>query len=251
MKQNQKNIVKFLNNYLKNKQQINEKYSQGALARDLKISTGALSQILNGKRTISKKMAMSFCERLKLNSKEQKIFLKNFEIEIKIKEKKSYKDFDIKSIEASDNWILFALLNIAKIPNIDFSVDNLSQRLNVPTKKIHILKKYLIENDFLIEDSHGHVTRAVKNIQTSHLVTKADKQKIHLENLKLAQKSLLNDAPEDREFTSLTLTFDKFDLADAKEQIREFQNKFSSIFETESAQSVYKLNIQLFTLFNS
>lgn len=70
-------------------------------------------------------------------------------------------------------------------------------------------------------------------------------------NLKLSQKSRLNDAPEDREFTSLTLTFDKFDLADANEQIREFQNKFSSIFETESAQSVYKLNIQLFTLFNS
>lgn len=251
MKQNQKNIVKFLTNYLKNKQQINEKYSQGALARDLKISTGALSQILNGKRIISQKMALSFCERLKLNPKEQKTFLKNFEIEIKIKEKKSYKDFDIKNIEASDNWILFALLNIAKIPNVDFSVENLSQRLNIPAKKVQTIKKYLIENDFLIQDTQGQVKRAVKNIQTSHLITKADKQKIHLENLKLAQKSLLNDSPEDREFTSLTLTFDHDDLEDAKEQIREFQNKFSSIFETESAQSVYKLNIQLFSLFNS
>lgn len=257
MKKDQKNIVKFLNNYLKTKQQKNAKYSQGALARDLGISTGALSQILNGKRIISKAMATKFCEKLKLTQKEQKLFLKNFEIEMKINEKKTYKDFELKNkdaihpIDANDNWIIFALLNIAKLPDVNFSDENLSKRLNIPLKKIHNIKAYLLENEFLIQNADGQIKRAVKNIQTSHMITKADKQKIHLANLKLAHRSLLNDRPEDREFTSLTLTFDSQDMAEAKEQIREFQNKFSSIFETDSAQSVYKLNIQLFSLFDN
>lgn len=251
MKQNQKNISKFLNTYLKNKKLKNDQYSQGALARDLGISTGALSQILKGKRLISQKMALKFISSLKLNTKEQKELLKNFEIEGKLKEKKSYKDFEIKNLSANYNWVVFALLNIAKLPNADFTLTNLSKQLNVSKKILQQIIQYLIQNEYLIQDAQGKITRAVKNIQTSHTVSKIDKQKIHLENLKLAQKSLLKDQPKDREFTSLTLVFNPEDIEEAKDLIRDFQNKFSSVFETDSAEAVYKLNIQFYSLYKT
>ena len=76
-------------------------------------------------------------------------------------------------------------------------------------------------------------------------------RKSHLEDLKLIEKSLLENPLHVRDHTSMTLVLNKSDLAKAKELIRIFHDDFSRKIEVNSGEEVYKLSVSLFPLTRS
>ena len=62
-----KSIPEYLFNELDRRLQHNSRYSQRAFARDLKLSPGALSEILHGKRPITAKLVFKLQKSLGLN----------------------------------------------------------------------------------------------------------------------------------------------------------------------------------------
>ncbi len=68
----------------------------------------------------------------------------------------------------------------------------------------------------------------------------------HREMMERAREALVEQKVDQREFTGLTLKVDRRRIAEAKEEIRKFRDRFNERFGDGHADAVYQLNVQFF-----
>lgn len=233
-------------NEIKNR---NSSYSLRSFARKLSMNSGALSQIMTGKRTISETLAKRIAECLEMKEEDRDKFFRPFEVRKKINENKEYAYYStFEDIPANQNWIIFAILNLIEIQSFIFSPQNISKSLNINQELVQDIVSIMFNQKLIYWDSNGRIKRRHSHLTTSDNKKNDKVRHIQEHNLNMAKASLeLNDVNE-RDMTSLTFAIDSKKINQAKKLIRKFQDDMCSYLETGERDSVYKLNVQLFPI---
>ena len=237
----QNEIIKRMTDQFATARSKNPSYSLRAFANRIGMQVSALSEILNGKRTISKKMGSRILLGLGISPVEvEKILLAPKDSE--------GPNLSLDYFRAISDWYYFAILSLAEIENFKADPTWISRRLNIPKRDAKIALERLIKLEMLVQSRDGSYRASGIQYKTPTDIMNVSLKNHTTQTLELAIQSVVHDPIEVRDFSTVTLALDPSDLSEAKKIIRSFRKKLSKKLESGNKKEVYKLAIQLFPL---
>ena len=235
----------------------NSAFSMRSFSSKIGLTPSALSEVLNSKRKLSRKLAAQVLTQMKIATSERDQILAQFDKTIERKKRitlsKKKKDTGIQILtddqfRVISDWYHFAILSLSETDHFQGTPEFLSKRLGIKTSEaeegIERLKRLaLIE----IESKSGFKATDAQLRTPDHVVSEALRN-AHAQNLLLARQSLEEDSIETRDFTAITMAIDPESLPEAKKLIRKFRDDLSRLLESGEKKEVYKLCVQLFPL---
>lgn len=249
----QNSVREIINKKFTEKKQRNSSYSIRAFSKKLDLNSGALSQIMRGKRRISKDFAEKIIEKLDLSVEEKADFLDPFLTQENIEQKSNipYTEINTSPFLPEEMWVLFAILNLCKVKNFPLTPENISLAIGVSEEISKAVLDKVSSQELLTKDQNGHCRRSSSKIQTTDNIQSNHMQRCHEINCDLAKSKLSSTDYKNRDFTSMTFAINPKRINEAKSIIRKFQDELSVFLESDDPTDVYKLNVQLFPLFES
>jgi uncharacterized protein (TIGR02147 family) len=223
----------------------NPHYSVRTFALKAGVSSGAMSEILNGKRSISKDLAEKICRNLKLNPTERSRFFGSTVDLTKSEKKIGY--LTSKQFASIHDQYYFSLLALIETSNFKSDDNWIAQRLGIlPEQAQYVV--YRLKQMGLIAEKEGHLVKTKAVFSTTDDVKDDFIQRAHHETLKSALNSLRHDPVNLRDFTSFTFPTDPQLMGLVKERIRLFQDEIAELMTQNQTTEVYKLAIQFFPI---
>ncbi len=236
----------------------NENYSLRALARDLDLTPGYLSEILSLKANLSLKRGRDVASKLGLGPEDQKLFLKLVEIAGASEANKESLEGQLYNFDSShvsispqlyssiSQWHSLALLELIDLKDFRFDLRWISEKLSISIEEAsesmnNLIKSQLItiEADKIIKNYDYFVLPNGNNQRSA--------KDFHQDVLKKASVALEEQKSEERNFTAAFLHVKKDDIPLMSEKIKKFRRELAKEFESDSqADSVYMFSIQLY-----
>lgn len=228
--------------------QRNGRWSKRAFAKKLGLSSGALSEIMAGKRALSAQAKKKLAGKLQLSPKEQIEFFDD-ELPSHLRQKKiEYFQLSSDQFHLIADWWHYAILNLTQTKGFQPLPSWIAKRLGLPIKIALEAWERLFRLKHLEKAETGKVVRKYPRLETNDGLFDLSIQKSHLENAHLIETSILEVPVHLRDHTSMTLVLNKKDIPKAKEMIRLFQDQLSDEIEKYPGEEVYRLSISLFPL---
>jgi uncharacterized protein (TIGR02147 family) len=233
---------------LKRKQK-NSMYSLRALARDLEISTTSICDLLNDKRTLSKKNQEKVVEKLHL-SPEQANFIKDEASQKKLEStledvNRLYLEED--TFNTIANWYYPAILNLAKLKKNKSCPNWIASRLGISVKEAQMAIERL-QRLGLIEIKRKKLSRTAQPLSVGANIPSRALKKFHHDTLSKAQDSLYNVPIELREISSVMMAINPGKIQEASNILKKAKRKITKLLEEGQTSEVYLLAFQLFPL---
>ncbi|HWU42741.1 MAG TPA: TIGR02147 family protein [Bdellovibrio sp.] len=239
-------VQKFQEGQLKN-----AKWSQRAFAKKLGVSSGALSEIMKGKRALTPQLKKKIAAVLPFSPMEQLDFFGEDLPENLKPVKHDYFRLSSDQFHLISDWWHYAILSLIKTKGFKSDPSWIANRLGLAPKIISEAWDRLLRLGHL-NLVKGKISRAYPRIETSDNFFDVSIRKAHIEDTKLIEKSIAEGSTEYRDHTSMTVVINKKNLKKAKELIRLFQDQFSEEIENtpnrEIPDEVYRLSISFFPL---
>lgn len=220
----------------------NPQYSLRALGRKLGVSSGALSEILNNKRRVTKATAIKILKNLYISENETTTFFNLIENK---KIKREYTPLSLDQYSVLSQWEYLAFLNLIDLPKLSHDHNFISKKLNINANRLKEIIDRLLKLN-MIERSRNRYKRLKIRYQTSEDIANEAIKKYHKVNLELAEESLRSDPVELRDFSSVVLKINIKNLCKVKKLIRQFQDDLCEFIENDSPEEIYHLNMQLY-----
>lgn len=246
----------------------NPRYSLRSFSTALGMGSGALSQILSGKRSVSAKLIERIFKALELSPLEQRKFLesvmtektglKRISPELKLK-LNQISQFSTGSIDIDRNlgtdefriiseWYHAAILELTFAKEFSSDPRWIASALGISVMEAKLAIDRLIQLE-LLSDDNGQLRKSDFNLDTK------DKNKTS-SFLKRRQKQILdksaysleNDPIEQRNHSALTLCIDPELIPEAKNRIQSFMWELGQLLVTGEPRRVYELSVNLFPL---
>lgn len=244
-----KAVVLLLKKFEEGKQK-NSRWSQRAFAGKLGLSSGALSEILKGKRILSSQLKKKISSKLQLSPLEESDFFSE-ELPDHLKTQRlEYYKLSNDQFHLISDWWHYAILNLINTKDFKPSVSWIAERLQLSPKVVDDAWQRLFRLQLLKKEGRK-VLRTFKRLETSDDLVNLSIQKAHIHDLQLIEKSILEVPTDLRDHTSVTMVINKKSMKKAKELIRLFQDRFSEEVETansELGEEVYKLSMSFFPI---
>lgn len=231
----------------------NPQYSTRAYAKKLGVSSGALSEILNGSRPVSRKIAERIAVKLTLDPMERATVMKDY-ITAASKKKVSkdqieYLKLSMDQFALMSEWYYFAIISMMKTKGFESSVEFVAERLGLSVSITEKAIERMVRLNVISISENGTWITCRGGFRTTDDLTNTSVQKNHFQTLELAKKALEDRPVEERDFTSLTLPLDYQNLPEAKLMIRKFQSDlFERFNQDHQPQDVFRVAVQLFPL---
>lgn len=232
----------------------NPHFSRRAFSQKLGLSAGSVCELLNGQRKISIKLAERIAQKLSLDPQERAELFKLFpEKGLRSKEsddssKPNYLRLSADQFRVIGEWYHFAILTLMRTRDFKSDIAWIAERLGLSLTVVKTAIERLMRLDIIHQDHSGTMIRSKMRYRTSDDVSNASVRLAHNDYLENARKALDTLPVEERDFSSLMLTFSPEQLPRAKEIIRKFQDDFAAEMEAGASSEVYQLYIQLFPL---
>lgn len=246
----------------------NPHWTFGAWAKRLGLKgTASLTRVLQGNRHPGPHMVESFVRYFAFSEKDAEYFRDLVRLS-KLKEdtrlstliiekmgKKfangSIKYVDEKTFSVISNWYHLPIREMVRLP--DFRPDPawISKHLTfkVGVREVAQAMRTLTELGLVAVDPTGRMTLAEGRLNTGDDVANEAVKRHHEEMLENARAALRVVPVEKREITSQSIAISSQKLSEAKELIRQFQDKFSELMEDETnGDVIYQMQIQFFPL---
>ena len=228
-------------------------YSLRSLARKIGCSPAAVSEILNNKRSVSKKLASRIIGRLGIDPEEQRQVLEMFAPTGAERAKAStthvvYTELATDQFKAVSEWYHFAILSLAETSDFQSDPHWIGARLNVPVPTITLALERIERLGLLKRDRNGLLVATGQQFVTTDEIASTALRGAHAVILDLARISLEKDDLGERDFTTMTMAIDPTRLVKAKKMIRQFRAKLCEHLEQGDRTEVYQLGINLFPL---
>lgn len=236
----------------------NPRLSRRDFSKSMGLSAGAISEIFNGQRKVSLKLAKRIARKLKLDPQARVELFDAFgKYAMKPRRVRSQESPSLgaKFLRLSsdqyriiEDWHHFAIL--ALMDTLDFKSDTqwIAARLGMNLATARAAIERLIRLGIVQEDENGHFIKTGKSFHTPDDVPDASIRLAHCELLEKARNALDALPVDERDFTSLLVNVSPEQLPRAKEMIREFRSKFMAELEADPQSDVYQLGIQFFPL---
>ena len=231
----------YLNDYFSEVQEKNPRFSLRAFAKRLKLSPGALSQMLNGKRNLSEKMIIRICDELCISPEEREtIFLSANSEAITVALEQSV-------FETLSSWTHDAYLSLLKIHSGKKNDLWYCKRIGISKEQLERVIENLLAVG-LIKRVSGELVVCNESTQVfAKKKTSPALKKLQLEANSLSRMAIEQEDIQRRYHAINTLTIDPEKMDEAKEFLREFRRKFCSQSVSSIASSrVYQLNVSLY-----
>ena len=221
----------------------NARFTLRAYASRIGVSPGALSEILTGKRAVSKKAAVRIADRLALDPQDRARFLSHVsDVEV------GYSNLAQDQFKLIGDWWHFAILNLIETKDFENSAPWVAARLGLSISVVESAIELLQRLEMIKVDKKGLLKRTESRYQTSDDIANLAIRRSHVKDLELIQGSLDRDALANRDITSITIAVDPSQIAEAKKAVRQFQDLFINRFVSRNASEVYRLSISFFPL---
>lgn len=231
----------------------NPSFSLRAYAKKLDLSSGALSDILNGKRRVSRKVLKKLIERLGIDDEAKIQIMNQFErnqldTHLGKAPPSQFLRISADQFRSIADWYHYAILSLMNTD--DFQSDHLwiADRLGISNQVAEQAVERLMRLGMISVDESGSFRRSAPNFETSDDVANISIRQAHMQNLELAQKSLDQHDVAIRDFSFFTMAVSAERLPRAKAMIRRFQEELAAEFSNGSKDEVYRLSTQLFPL---
>ena len=225
-------------------------YSVRAFAKKAGISPATLSLVLQGKRTVSRKLALLLSERLMFDPQERAEIITGPKIKLPSKSgPPAYVQLTQDQYELISDWRAFAVLNLMKTVGFKGQGEWIAKRLGITVLEAKETLARLKRLQMIRTGQGGKLTRVQSKYRTTEDIANLSLRKSHHQTLDLAYKSLENDAVEMRDFSWITLPVNSKKMQQAKTLIRKFQDDFAEVVEDDvELNEVYRLAVQFFPL---
>jgi len=227
----------------------NPAYSLRAFSKALGLSAPSLSQILSGKRPLSRKAALRIVERCALSEGERRAFLGSVigaVPEIEDTSTVDYDELDIEAFRVISDWYHYALLSLGDIEGNRASPAWIAERLGISRKQADQAFSRLLRLGLLRRRGKGFYQSAKPLSAGTREALATALRKYHHQNLRLAEAALESDSAPLQHFSAVTMAVDESRLEEARELTRKFRRKLCRLVESGRRERVYTLAIQLF-----
>lgn len=253
-------LQRVLHDYFAEMKIRNPAFSLRAFADRLQVSAPAISEILNGKRRVSRKLAEKMIVRVCDNPEEAQKILRLFPRpkgassvaeDEKFELSNAYTHLSIDHFQMISHWQHFAILSLANTKEFRADPYWIARRLSLKVGDTIQAIERLERMGFLEWDRRKKKINLKKaQFSTPEDVASAAIRAAHCEDLETARRKLEEIPVDLREFTSITMSVDARKLAAAKKMIREFRDQLSNFLESGQQSEVYRFCLYLFPLSN-
>lgn len=227
-------------------------------AKILNLPVSSLSEILNGKRPASFKLANLISSKLALDETAAARLLEIANTEKENKKNQSRTNPNSVSNLAQTipldqyatiaDWFHFALMQLTKVEGFQSNAKWIASRLDIEERQAEEAIERLIRLELISRDEQGNLKATTKDIASTDNVVNLAVRKGHSQLLKKAQISMEMDPIEIRDLTSLIMSVDVSKMKEARQLIRKFRDDFFDLMETGDKKEVYCLSVQYFPL---
>jgi transcriptional regulator with XRE-family HTH domain len=216
--------------------------SMRAFAKKVGISQAAMSQILSGKRPLSRKGALKIVERLDKNPTEY--------LEPLLESKsKQFQSLDMDTYHLIADWHYYAILSLAETKDFKSDVNWISARIGIAPRIVREAIARLERLELMGRDTKTNALKPTGvQLEAISPVAHAALKKACRQNIELMQKALDETEFEDRDLTAITFCFDPQKMSLAKDLIKNFRREFCRLMESGEKKEVYKMCVSLIPL---
>lgn len=256
-------IQNFLMNRLVEAQKKNASYSVRALAKKSGVSISVMSEIMRGKRAVTRKTAERIADRFLLDPSERFELLRYYPEKKKstkstrelLKEQTvakgqllSYMKLSSDQFQTISHWLHFAILSLLQTKNYQSSAEWISDRLGTSVKEVKMALERLERLGLIEMKADGSFKRKTTKLKTTDGLFDLSVQKSHLSDLDRGRNAIETIPVELRDFTSVTFPANTKKLAQAREIIRKAQQEVVNLLADDEATEVYRFSGMMFPL---
>jgi uncharacterized protein (TIGR02147 family) len=221
----------------------NQRYSLRSFSRDLGVNVTTLSEVLSGKRTLSKLNAKKIAETISFSEVHKQNLLANKND----KEKQRWIQIANDEFQMLSEWHHLACLNLAKLPRAKSDPRWIADRLGISLEEAKDAVACLTRLGYL-STSCEKLTRIKGSITTQNDIPSAAIRKYHKQNLFNAADAIDRYDTFQRDVSSITVPIDTKVLPEAKKLIQEFKQQMDDLLKQGNHNAVYTCAIQLFPI---
>jgi transcriptional regulator with XRE-family HTH domain len=248
MKMTPNTTVGFLKSEFLRRCQRNPRYSQTSFARDLSLSRGELSEILNGKRTLSYKNLFKISQKLGLSVHEREHLLRPLETESE-NTKNSQKSFELDKHELLANPLILSLFALTDLKDFRWDLEWIARRLECRLVEV----KYAIEK--LVDAGFLKKTGSIYRVSLDQLASLDDApslalRELHKSYLDRASRALDTQSLIERHISGLSMAIKSADLPLLKREISNFMDHIEQKYSARAVgrDALYHMECALFRL---
>ena len=240
-------------------------YSLRAFARDLEISPQQLSNVLNGRRGISVKMALQLSKKLGFSSTEMELFCETTQatysrssLRRNVAQEKiaqmsdlagNARNLEMDLFKVISNWYYFALVELIKVSKVKKNPASwFSKKLDISENEIlNCLSR--LERLKLIKRVGATWQANQDTVVFEQKVPNEAVRNFHRQVLEKAIQALSFQNPDERYGSSSVVPIQVKNLDKAKKLIQTFRLKFAKeISDSKNGEEIYGLSMQFFRL---
>ncbi len=249
----------FLSEELARRTKAHPRYSQRAFARDLGMSAGELSEVLQQKRRLSVRSALKVARYLSLNPTETKhllylVQLDGAEETKEVLDRGSWQPLPGDGATGLDrfrlvsDWTCFAILNLAECDNFRPRESWISRRLGISAAQVRVALGRL-ERVGLAKKVQGRWLFPKGDIAAPEGVPSESIRAYHAQILERAARALELQPAHEREFAGVGFAADPKQLPAMKKDVSHFLDEMVAKYgKGKNRTEVYQLEMALFRL---
>ncbi len=223
----------------------NASYSLRAFSRQLAISPAQLSQLISGRRPLTRKTATKIAERLSYSPRERTQLLESTIPELRQELLETPEEIREEEFRVIADWYHFAILSLAEVRRHKADPRWIASRLGISVPEAAGALRRLRTLRF-IDIAEGKIKPLSKTVRTSSDIPSSAIRQYHQQTLDKAKQKLEEVSVHDREFSTITTAISRKNIPKAKEMITKFKREVSALLENGEKTAVYTLAVQLF-----
>ncbi len=223
----------------------NPRYSLRAFAKSLSLDPSSLSQILSGKRPLSKKAMLVLCEKLGTTPNDLKSFglVKN-----NIDGVDDYFHINLDTFAVISEWYHYAILELTYVSGFKADPKWIARKLSITVEVVKAAVNRLKRLGLLIE-KNGSLLKSAKLITNQSLInTSAAHKELQRHVIEKALSAIDECSAEEKDITSMTMAIDVSKIDQARELTRRYRREMCALMENGEQTQVYNLGIQLYPI---
>lgn len=230
-------------------------FSLRGFARKVGVEAPVLSQVLSGKRKITRNLARRLLDGLRIGLAEQTALVESLpERQTRAKacspsRKRATEtvELDLSAFEVISDYWHFALLALADTAKAKTDPKWIAKTLGIPVREARKSKAILTDLGLLAEEGRRLLPTGKSFVTPTGIPSTAIK-KNHLQGLDLARDALWNVPVDRREFGAVSFAAHPDQLPAIKRRMTEFRSDIAELCRNADKNTVYRFQMQLFPL---
>ena len=234
-------------------------YSLRQFARKLGVASPVLIQVLNGKRNLTRKLALQLLTGIGMDASEISRLveaLPSRQIRRESAETSGavlnlpygYSEIEASHLSVLSEWWYFATIALVETDSFRPDPRWIANRLGIRIRDAKNALQHLLRLGLLERTAEGGVRSTGKSLTTTFDIPSSFIRRNHVQGLELAADRIQEIPVAERDYSSVTFYADRSRVDEAKRRIEKFRRELVAYLEGGKRDDVYRLQVQLLPL---